>query len=285
MGLARFPSPDPDAPTILALHGFTGCGLDFLPMREAIGPEAASWICPDFMGHGKSASPAVLDPYTLPRALHLIDRARQQAANPAKVILAAYSMGARIALHYLRYARPLPALLISPNPGIREPAERGERRELDQRWITMLESSPMEEFCSAWEAQPLIEPQTRLPEPLRSNLAGRRRGNNPTGLAHSLHACGTGALPSLWDHLCALPPVTLVYGETDAKYAALCREMARANPSFRIVEISGAGHAPHLDAGRWTLAAPFADILSVAGIPVRGQENKRPAAGMDARDT
>ena len=240
------------SPTILALHGFTGSGDDFGPLREAIGTKRVNWICPDFMGHGASASPAVLDPYTLPAVLELVDRARQLAPDPDKLVLLGYSMGGRIALQYLRWAKPLPAILIGASHGLEDPAERLERRMLDRKWVERLlqcteGSRPMESFGDAWEAQPLIEPQTRLPEPVRSQIAGRRRTNDPVGLAHSLLACGTGVLPALWDVLPKLPPVTLVHGEWDNKFAAVARAMAGLNPRFRTLEVPSSGHAPHLE--------------------------------------
>jgi 2-succinyl-6-hydroxy-2,4-cyclohexadiene-1-carboxylate synthase len=236
------------APTILALHGFSGSGEDFGPLREAIGAGTAHWICPDFMGHGDSASPPVLDAYALPAVLALIDKARRLAPDPDKVTLLGYSMGGRIALHYLRFAKRLPSVLIGASPGLADPVERRERREMDVKWIEMLQSpDPIDEFCAAWEAQPLIEPQTRLPEPLRTTVAERRRANNPQGLAHCLMACGTGSLPDLWKALPTLPPLTLVHGELDNKFAAVARAMAGANPEFKVVEVPACGHAPHLE--------------------------------------
>ena len=127
-----------DAPTVLALHGFTGSGEDFLPLREALGADRAHWILPDFMGHGASSSPDVLDPYCLPAALRLIDAARRKAPDPRRVVLVGYSMGGRLALHYLRWAAPLPCLLIGASPGLEDPGERKTRRQQDRRWITPL---------------------------------------------------------------------------------------------------------------------------------------------------
>ena len=240
----------PAAPTILALHGFTGSAADFTPLRALPGEDAFHWVCPDFMGHGQSASPTTLDAYCLPAGLQLIDEARRLAPDPERVILLAYSMGGRLALHYLSRAKPLPAFLIGASPGLDKADERAERKAMDARWINRLTASgdsAMEDFCAAWEAQPLIESQTRLPEPLRSQLAKRRRENNPVGLAHSLMACGTAALPSLWRRLPDCPPLTLLHGEWDSKFAGIARAMCKVNPSFHRVEIPASGHAPHLE--------------------------------------
>jgi 2-succinyl-6-hydroxy-2,4-cyclohexadiene-1-carboxylate synthase len=244
--IRRYRSAFTQAPTIVALHGFTGSGRDFEVLRKELGTEAAHWICPDFMGHGESADPAVSDPYELPMALRLIDTARRSSPDPERVLLLGYSMGGRIALHYLLEEAPLPAVLIGSSPGLAEPAEQKARRDSDRDWITLLEDS-VESFCEAWERQPLIRPQLELPGPLATDLAARRRRNSATGLIHSLLACGTGSLPSLWDALPKLPGLTLVHGENDTKFRDLAQRMGELNPSFRIAAIPGAGHAPHLE--------------------------------------
>jgi 2-succinyl-6-hydroxy-2,4-cyclohexadiene-1-carboxylate synthase len=241
-----FPSARAAAPTILALHGFTGSGADFLPLREAIGAEAYHWICPDFMGHGQSESPASIDPYLLVNSLALVDRARRLAPDAGQVRLIAYSMGGRIALHYLRHAPPLPAILIGASPGLDDPEERTQRRARDRAFMSAHGSSTAA-FCDAWESQPLISPQTRLPKPLCSELASRRRRNRLQGLANSLCACGAGALPSLWRVLPELPPLACLYGGDDRKFAAVARAMADRNPRFQPIPVPGSGHAPHLE--------------------------------------
>jgi 2-succinyl-6-hydroxy-2,4-cyclohexadiene-1-carboxylate synthase len=242
-----YPADTNDAPAILALHGFTGSGADFAPLREAMGPSGCHWICPDFMGHGESESPDFLEPYILPMALRLIDQARQLAPDRSRVILLGYSMGGRLAMHYLRHGKQLPAFLIGASPGLRERSEREHRRYHDRKWISLLDQS-VDAFCDAWEQQALIQPQTTLPEPLATRLAQRRRANHATGLQNSLLACGTGILPSLWGSLGELPQLTLIHGEKDAKFRDIATAMAGLNQAFEIVGIPGAGHAPHLEA-------------------------------------
>jgi 2-succinyl-6-hydroxy-2,4-cyclohexadiene-1-carboxylate synthase len=232
--------------SILALHGFTGSGADFNPLRKALSDLSIDWLCPDFMGHGDSESPRNVDPYRLTAALSLIDRARQLARNPDKVVLLAYSMGGRIALHYLRWAKPLPTVLIGASPGLEDPGERVRRRSEDARLIDPA-CEDVTDFCAKWEAQPLIQPQTHLAEPLRSELAGRRRKNSLIGLANSLAACGTAALPSLWSELPGFSNLTCLYGERDSKFAAVARRMQSANPAIRIAGIPDSGHAAHLE--------------------------------------
>ena len=99
-------------------------------------------------------------------------------------------------------------------------------------------------FLDGWLAGPLF---ASLPEA----AAGReeRLANTAEGLAYALRRLGTGAQEPLWDRLGGLaPPVLLVAGEHDAKFAGIAREMAAAiGPSAEVALVPGAGHAVHLE--------------------------------------
>lgn len=234
------------APTILALHGFTGSGADFGPLREALGGERFGWILPDFMGHGRSESPPVMDPYLLPALLHLVDKCRQLASDPTRIHLLGYSMGGRIALQYLARAGPLPCLLLSASPGLDDPEARRQRRQADRNLIDLRTDTP-ETFSERWENLPLISPQTRLAEPLASELRDRRRRNSLGGLNRALLASGTGTLPGLWARLPKLPGCRCFHGEKDSKFGRLAESMHRLNPRFSVHQVKDSGHAPHLE--------------------------------------
>lgn len=232
---------------LLALHGFTGSARDWEPLREAIGTDRITWICPDFMGHGESEAPGVVDPYLLPNALRLIDRARLLASDPNRVILLGYSMGGRLALQYLLRAAPVKAaVVIGATPGIEDRDLRQARRKEDRARLDP-EKESIDSFCEKWESMPLIAPQTRLPEPLCSELRRRRRTNRLQGLHNSLLACGAGALPSLWDRLAELPPLLCLYGGEDRKFAEIAHKMMGRAPQLSCEAVPEAGHAPHLE--------------------------------------
>lgn len=237
-----------DAPTLLALHGFTGSGRDFDTILDTIGRNTVNSLCVDFLGHGNSDSPADQDAYDLSNTVGLIDQVRQIAPDPENVYLLAYSMGGRIGMHYLDLFKTKGAFLIGTSPGLESDQESSERIENDRKWIRKLKgTSSIEEFCTEWEAQPIILPQTQLGEPIASELANRRRSNNPIGLANALAAWGTGVLPSLWETLPSHAGYNLIAGENDIKFLGIAKSMQSCNAEMRIHTIPAAAHSPHLE--------------------------------------
>ncbi|NDV61890.1 alpha/beta fold hydrolase [Puniceicoccales bacterium CK1056] len=259
--LTFHPAAKEGSPTLIALHGFTGSGEDFLPLRSSLGADSFNWVCVDFMGHGRSQSPDSLDPYLLVNALSLIDAARSFAPDPHQVCLLGYSMGARVGLHYLKWATPMPAVLIAANPGIDNAEERSKRRQRDGLLISGPDAS-INDFCDQWEAQDLIRPQTQLPEPIKSELAARRRQNDPIGLRNTLLALGSGVLPSLWADLAKLPPALCLFGQEDDKFQQIARSMQREHSGLEAIAVPGSGHAPHLEAPEATAAVLSNFLLS-----------------------
>lgn len=231
------------AATIIALHGFTGTGLDWKPVIEASeGPW--QWICPDLPGHGQTRSPAIADHFRLERILALVEALRMENRT-RPVHLVGYSMGGRIALHYLRRFAPLPTLVIGADPGIEATEARLDRARLDDNRISP--GMRIEGFCQAWERLPLIASQCLVPEPLRSEISRRRRAQDITGLGMALRSLSPGRVPSLWSALPRMTPFVFVHGEQDRAYADVARRIQSANPACSSVEIPQAGHAVHLE--------------------------------------
>jgi 2-succinyl-6-hydroxy-2,4-cyclohexadiene-1-carboxylate synthase len=193
-------------------------------------------LAPDIRGHGDASE---REPVTL--AAVIADLA---SIAPERFTLAGYSMGGRIALH-VALARPdrvKRLVLIGASPGIAGPVERGARREADERLADEIERSSIEEFAERWARNPVLAGQ---PEWVQED----RLRNTPAGLARALRGLGTGALPSVWDHLGELPmSVDLIVGERDQKFRAIAQAMADAIPDARVVIVPGVGHAVHLEA-------------------------------------
>lgn len=226
-------------PPILLLHGFTQTGASWRPVAERL---PASWTVqtPDLPGHGTAGD----------LRLDLGGSAARLAAaiggEPA--LVAGYSMGGRTAL---RLALDHPAavaglVLVGATAGIDDPGERAARRQADHELADRIEADGVGAFLDRWLAQPLFA--GLHPEP--DDLAARR-ANTAAGLASSLRLAGTGTMdPPWWDDLHRIEaPVLVVWGEQDAKFAALGRRLAeRIGSNAETTAVAGVGHAAHLEA-------------------------------------
>lgn len=164
--------------------------------------------------------------------------------------LAAYSMGARVALGLMvrHPARVRRAVLVGVNPGL-EGEARVARRRWDERWAERIETEGLDAFADAWAALPLFASQRRLPGPVREAQAKARRNHTADGLAWAMRHLGTGGMPSYWDALDDLDPeVTLVVGSLDDKYVGIASTMATRLPHGRLVEVPAVGHNVVLEA-------------------------------------
>jgi 2-succinyl-6-hydroxy-2,4-cyclohexadiene-1-carboxylate synthase len=235
-------------PHLALLHGFTGSGRSFDHLRDRL-DERFQVIAPDLPGHGASPDATGWDD-----ALDSL----AAALGPSPLFLAGYSMGARLALAYaLRFPDRVRALVVeSGSPGIADPDQRAGRKFEDDALAVMAGREGIDAFVDRWEEHPTLASLRDLPESVATKLRDRRRQNRVEGLASALRHLGSGAQPSLWNHLVRLRPPTLVLaGERDAKFSAIARSMARAIPGSRLRLVPGAGHAPHLEAPDKYLAA------------------------------
>jgi 2-succinyl-6-hydroxy-2,4-cyclohexadiene-1-carboxylate synthase len=173
-----------------------------------------------------------------------------------------YSLGGRLCLR-LALERPdlvRALVMIGGSPGIADAGERAERRAADEALARGIERDGVGAFLERWLAGPLF---ATLP----AGAVGReeRLANTPQGLAAALRRLGTGVQEPLWDRLARLaPPVLLVAGALDAKFARIAREMAAAvGPAARVALVPGAGHAVHLERPEET-AALLEEFLSAS---------------------
>jgi len=231
--------------TIVALHGFTGEGADFEPVRGHL-PADRAFHAPELPGHGSLRHLRELRDYSIEAHLALIT----EAATTPQVTLVGYSLGGRLALHWaLAYPERVARLiLIGASPGLATVTEREERRLADARLADFIRTRGLDAFFGYWHNQTFFQPLLRLPEERLRPILERRHRNDPEGLALSLDNVGTGTLPSLWPRLRELRcPVDLVTGEHDVKFTRLALEMGARLPKARISVIEDAGHAVHLE--------------------------------------
>lgn len=236
-------SGSPEAPPIVFLHGFLGCGRDWAEISDAL---AADYHClaVDLPGHGRSG-PAPAD-WTMAAQAILESVAALELAPP---VLVGYSMGGRLALYLaLRHAERFRGLALeSSSPGLRSPAERAERRASDARLAQALEQEDMADFLTRWYSQPLFATLQRHPR--FTHIQTQRGVNDGRRLAQALRGLGTGAQPSLWEEwpACQLPTL-LLSGALDEKYGGISAEMSRLNPRACRLVLPDCGHNTHLEA-------------------------------------
>lgn len=228
--------------TILALHGFTGCGEDFAPFADLF---QGHWLCPDLPGHGAAAKADC----SIDGMIDSVRRyARELEGSPR--ILLGYSMGARAALlHALECAEHWDALiLISGNPGIENADDRATRCESDNALAGRVETDGVEPFLEYWQSQPLIQSQQSIRSKWLSVMQANRAALTSSGIAASLRGFGQGAFPNLWPQLPKLTVPTLcITGDQDAKYCAIAKRMRTTLADAQTAIIPSAGHMPHLE--------------------------------------
>lgn len=232
-------------PRILALHGFTGVGADFVPFADLYG---GTWHCPNLPGHGPdpqlNCSPEA--------TVELINKELSTLHTPLSTphILLGYSAGARAALqHVVEYPDNWDALiLISPNPGIEDEDERAERRAVDEKLAQRIEDKGAEAFIKFWQNTPMIRSQRNIRKDWRDAMQANRTQHTATGLATSLRQFGQGSCPNLWPELQQLTmPVLLLSGKEDAKYTQIAEKMFNRLRDGVLEIVDNTGHMPHLE--------------------------------------
>lgn len=242
-------TPSGDGVPILLLHGFTGSGADWAPVRPAL-ERLTRPVAVDLLGHGRSDAPGAPARYAVERqAADLAAFLRADGLAPAHI--AGYSFGARVAL---RLAVDDPDVvrslfLESPSAGITDAAVRAERRAADERLARLLETEGIGAFVDRWEALPLFAGELALPAETRDAIRAERLRNDPRGLAASLRGAGQGVMAPLHDALADIAaPTTVIAGALDQAGLPRAESVAHAVPSARLVVVPGVGHAVHREA-------------------------------------
>ena len=227
------------SPPLVCLHGFGGSGPDFEQLGQVFTSKRV--IAPNLPGHGGLR----FDEWSTMRHLTAL---RERIEFPVDVL--GYSMGARVALHWL-IERKLPVrslTLIGATPGLRTKAERIARLEFESTVSHRLQTNTPIEFQNWWASLPIIRSQSRMPKKAREAMTLRRQKNSLPCLNQALSEWSTARRPNLWKRLVEIKvPVILIVGKQDLKYSALAREMVEMCPNARLELIDGCGHAPHLE--------------------------------------
>ncbi|CAE7439841.1 PHYLLO [Symbiodinium sp. CCMP2592] len=157
-----------------------------------------------------------------------------------------YSLGGRVAMAFAEsYPKKCIGLVaLSANPGLQSPGEQRQRWLQDQKQAKQLLNSNFEEFLDRWYAAPLWGGlKERQPE-VYSRMLAKRRTVRPQMAALSLLGSSLSRQPPCWSPPC---PLWYAYGELDAKFAAIGREIAEKSSSagsqVHVRALTKIGHA------------------------------------------
>ena len=235
--------------SVLALHGFTGCGDDFLGFSDKC-TLISDWYCPNLPGHrdGIKSSTNIIKCDPASTLLFLQNYIKN--ISPSPKLLLGYSMGARAALH-LALDSPndwRALILISPSAGIKEEHDRKIRREEDHKLANRIEIEGTSGFIKHWKEIPLIKSQKNIRADWLKCMNEGRKQHSSLGLATSLREFGQGNCPYLLDKLNTLKmPVLILTGMNDTKYCKIASQICERLTHAEHVNINNSGHMPHLE--------------------------------------
>jgi len=226
------------APTIVLLHGWLGEKADWTEVSKCLVEEhQQSVLSVDLPGHGQTQVGSGTAPdaweegvlFSLPVIVELLAELFDHL-HLGPVLLAGYSLGGRVAMAFAEsYPKKCIGLVaLSENPGLQSPGEQRQRWLQDQKQAKQLLNSNFEEFLDRWYAAPLWGGlKERQPE-VYSRMLAKRRTVRPQMAALSLRGSSLARQPPCWSPPC---PLWYAYGELDAKFAAIGREIAEKSSS------------------------------------------------------
>jgi 2-succinyl-6-hydroxy-2,4-cyclohexadiene-1-carboxylate synthase len=237
---------DPALPRIVFLHGFLGCGSDWLPIARELHNDYCCMMV-DLPGHGfaEIAATEHSADFFARTVDALAELLRRSASPPCSLV--GYSMGGRLALSLLLRHPELftNAVIISATAGLKTEKERIERLAHDEKVARKIERN-FEGFIASWYEQPLFA--TLKNHPIFTEIECQRKVNNPQQLALALRLLGTGGQPSLWETLHANRlPVCFFVGEKDERYVEIGSQMVTLCPKSALEIFPHCGHTLHLE--------------------------------------
>lgn len=201
--------------TVVALHGFAGCGRDWGAVRAEVKSEI-TWICPDLF------TPGSADPLTAP-------------VFEGKAWLAGYSFGARLALRWLtgQPDRWHGALLLSVNPGnFQTDAERDARILSDRAWAEGFRRETWDVLMTKWNAQEIFAKTACAP-----------RAETDFDREKLAAALGKFSVAGQFTDFARLTGDFIwMAGAEDAKFRALLEKMRNSGFPGSFFAVPGAGH-------------------------------------------
>ena len=227
---------------LVCFHGFSESGSTW----DGIEVPGYRLIRIDSMGHGRSARPMKLQPYTLPQMLGDLHRIIYAIAGE-RYALMGYSMGARMALLYaLEYPGEVTHLVLEGGSvGIEDEGERQNRYVADQGLAERIRAHDITWFSETWAKLDIFKTQQSLPVKMQHQIRGRRLLNSPHALAFTLEGSGQGSMPYVGHRLSELTmPACYISGELDTKYTEIGAQYFREAHHI----VPQVGHNVHVEA-------------------------------------
>ena len=180
-------------------------------------------------------------------AKRLNAEAQGELTRGMRKILCGYSMGGRLALHALLDGGPWEAaVIISANPGLRDPSDAAARRASDTVWATQALTMSWPEFLQKWNTQPILGGAIRSEREDRMLMQRRRE------IARSFVDWSLGNQQPLWDKLSEIKiPVLWVAGENDEKFLNIAKETVSLSDQFSLAIAPSASHRVPWENGEW----------------------------------
>ncbi len=257
---------DPEAPSVVLLHGFTSDQRMWLPHVEAFAGDYRV-IVPDLRGHGRSDSPESLDAYSM--EVYAEDlRALLDEVGAGVCALIGCSFGGMVALQFATtWPERVAALVVSDSsPAYDHPGYGDAFREREHRLTAMAEVVRTRGPAAIGK-----QAASSVKDPfLAEGIRRRYRALDRDGFLGAESACRLrpDLTPLLRDRLTM--PVLLCWGGDDPVISA--REVMVAElPGARVIVFERTGHGvPAIRPGPFTKAVLefFADVED--GRPVAG---------------
>jgi pimeloyl-ACP methyl ester carboxylesterase len=261
---------------VVALHGFFGSPDDWRTALKTLNTGSNAdlnidLVAPDLAVWATRSS--ITDFETFSATLNRSVRMLSEERGGEKVVIAGYSLGARLAAFCLLDEPDLysAGLFISMNPGIKagDFQARRDRVAFDSTWSERMRRDPWESTWKAWNDQPVLKPGSRAPKKDEMRLVKpgtkeeilddaekmRRLSGRREAWARAMDIWTLGLQADLRKDLVDWAAediggekgrrVTLMTGVEDVKFSGLIEEWladGKAPDAIRHCRVEGAGH-------------------------------------------
>jgi 2-succinyl-6-hydroxy-2,4-cyclohexadiene-1-carboxylate synthase len=175
----------------------------------------------------------------------VVQQFRSMLKNHRQIVLAGYSMGARLALALALEAQldVRAVVVVGAHPGIALASERSVRTAWEAQMAERVTELGLQNFVALWQGLPMWESQRSLPTAQRAALTARRSAHDPGGISWAMTALGTGSMPNFRQQLATTTTAMLwVTGALDPSFSAHAAELSAINPAVKHSLIADAGH-------------------------------------------